>query len=77
MNKNKGHRACFCGRAADSAHHLHFLRILREDWGEFQNGIYVEGGRKHWKIRYYGIYIEIQQLVHNVIKMNLKSHENG
>ena len=24
MKKNKGNRACFCGRAADSAHHLHF-----------------------------------------------------
>ena len=21
--------------------------ILSEDWGEFQNGMYVEGGRKH------------------------------
>ena len=21
-----------------------------EDWGEFQNEIYVEGGRKHWNI---------------------------
>ena len=60
------------GRAADSAHHLHFLRILREDWGEFQSGIYVEGGRKHSKIRYYGIYIEVKQLGHNVIKMKLK-----
>ena len=26
------------GRAADSAHHLHFLRILREDWGEHLRG---------------------------------------
>ena len=25
MNKNKSHCACFCGSAADSAHHLHFL----------------------------------------------------
>ena len=24
MKKNKGNRACLCGRAADSAHHLHF-----------------------------------------------------
>ena len=30
-----------CGRAAESAHQMHFLRLLREDWGEFQNGIYA------------------------------------
>ena len=24
------------GRATPPAHHLHFLRILREDWGEFK-----------------------------------------
>ena len=23
---------------------MHFLRVLREDWGEFQNGMYMEGG---------------------------------
>ena len=37
-----------------------------------EGGIYVEGGRKHSKIRYYGIYIEVKQLGHNVIKMKLK-----
>ena len=32
MKKNKGHRACICGRAADSAYHLHFLhwKILKK-----------------------------------------------
>ena len=39
MKKNKGLRAYFCGRAADSAHHLHFLRFLKEDWGVFQRGM--------------------------------------
>ena len=77
MNKNKGHCACFCGSAADSAHHLHFLSVLIEDWGEFQSGMYVGGGRNHWKIRFYGIYIEIKQLGHNVIKMKLKCPESG
>ena len=24
-----------------------FLRFMREDWDEFQNGMYVEGERKH------------------------------
>ena len=48
MNK-KGHCACFCRSAADSAHHLHFLWVLIEDWGEFQSGMYVGGGRNHWK----------------------------
>ena len=24
-----------------------------EDWGEFQNEIYVEGGRKHWNIFFF------------------------
>ena len=76
MKKNKGHRACFGGRAAESAHHLHFLRFLREDWGDFQSGVYVEGGRKHWKIRFYGINIEIKQLGHNVLKIKLKCHES-
>ena len=33
-------------------HYLHFLRFLREDWGEFQSGMDVEGGRNHWKIRF-------------------------
>ena len=37
----------FCGRAAESAHQMHFLRFLREDWGEFQNGTYVKGERKY------------------------------
>ena len=41
---------------------MNFLRFLREDWGEFQNGMYVEGA----------IYIEISQLGQNVIKMALK-----
>ena len=36
----------FVGRAEESAHKLHFLRFLREEWGEFENGIYVEGGRR-------------------------------
>ena len=39
------------------------LQIVRTtciscSWGEFQNGMYVEGGRKHGKIRIYGIYID-------------------
>ena len=44
-----------------------------EDWGEFQNEIYVEGGRKHWNIFFfYRIYIDISQLGGNVIEMALK-----
>ena len=41
--KNGGHRTRFCGSAAESAHHMHFLRLLREDMGEFNNGMCVEG----------------------------------
>ena len=70
--KNGGHRTRFCGRAADSAHHMHFLRLLREDWGVFQNGVYVEAGKRQWIIRFFRIYIEISQLGRNVIKMVLK-----
>ena len=44
--KTRGHRTGFGGRAEESAHKLHFLRFLREEWGEFQNGIYVEGERR-------------------------------
>ena len=77
MNQHNGHRACFCGSAADSAHHLHFRWVLIEDWGEFQSGMYVGGGRNPWKIRFYGIYIEIKQLGHNLIKMNCKCPESG
>ena len=62
MKKNKGHRACFCGRAADIAHHLHFLRVLRENWGKFQSGMYVRVKESIEKIRFHGIYIEIKQL---------------
>ena len=35
--QNRGHRTRFCGRAATSAHQMHFLRFLRVDWGEFHN----------------------------------------
>ena len=45
--KNGGHRTRFCGRAAESAHQMHFLRFLREVWSEFQNRMYVKGGRKY------------------------------
>ena len=51
---------------------MHFLRLLRGNWGEFQNGMYLEGGRTHLKIRFYRIYIEISQLGRNVIKMALE-----
>ena len=70
--KNGGHSICFCGRAAESAHQMHFLRFLREDWGEFQSRMYVKGGRKYQKIRFYRIYIEISHLGHNVIKKAFK-----
>ena len=50
------------------------LGILSEDWNEFQNGMYMEGERKHWKIRSYAIYIEIKQLGHNVKEVNLECH---
>ena len=60
-NKNWGHRTRFCGRAAESVHQMHFLRFLRGNWGEFQNGIH-----------FYRIYIEISQLGRNVIKMALE-----
>ena len=56
---------------------MNFLRFLREDWGEFQNGMYVEGARKDFKkIRFYRIYIEISQLGQNVIKIALKWKSN-
>ena len=47
-----------------------FLRFLREDWGEFQNVMYVKGGRKYLKklIRFYRTYIEISHLGPSVIK---------
>ena len=28
---------------------MYFLQCLREDWGELQNGMCAEGGRKHLK----------------------------
>ena len=40
--------------------------------GRYQNGMYMEGGRKHYEIHFYRIYIETSQLGHNVIKMVLK-----
>ena len=46
--------------------------FLREDWGEFQNGMYVKGGRKYKKSRFYRIYIETSHLGHNVIKKAFK-----
>ena len=77
--KDKGHRTCFCGRAAESAHHL--TGIPWDFWVKtgtrFKtacNSLQVEGGRKHWKIRFYGIYIGISQLGRNMIKIKLKFH---
>ena len=46
-NKKWGHRIRFCGRAAESAHQMHFLLFLREHWGETQNRMYVKGGREY------------------------------
>ena len=71
-NKNGGHRTRFCGRAAESPHQMHHLRYLREDWGEFQNGMYVKGARKFEKIRFYRIYIEISHLGQCVVKKAFK-----
>ena len=45
--KNWGHHTRFRSRAAESAHQTHFLPFLREDWGKFQNGIYVKWERKY------------------------------
>ena len=46
-NKKWASPYSFCGRAAESAHQMHFLHFFREDWSDFQSGMYVEGGRKH------------------------------
>ena len=40
---------CFCVKAAESAHYQHSLRFLSEDWGDCQNGMYVEVGKKALK----------------------------
>ena len=40
---------CLCVKAAECAHHLHSLRFLSEDWGDCQNGMYVEVGKKALK----------------------------
>ena len=37
----------FAVELRESAHQMHFLRFLREDWGEFRNRMYVKGGRKY------------------------------
>ena len=44
---NRAYRTRFSSRTAENAHQMHFLRFLREDWGEFQNRMYVKGGRKY------------------------------
>ena len=46
---------------------MHFLQFLKEDWGAFQNVIYVKRGRKYLKNR-----IEISHLGHSVIKKAFK-----
>ena len=33
-------------RAAESEHQMYFLRFLRDDWGEIENGMCVKGERK-------------------------------
>ena len=33
-----------------------FLKSFERGLGVFQNGMYVEGGRTHWKIRFYRIH---------------------
>ena len=37
----------FAVELQNSAHQMHFLRVLREDWDEFQNRMYVKEGRKY------------------------------
>ena len=53
-----------------------FLTIFEREVGGFQNDMYVERGRKYWKIRFYGIYIEIKQygVGHNLIEVKLECH---
>ena len=46
---------------------MHFLQFLKEDWGAFQNVIYVKRGRKYLKN-----HIEISHLGHSVIKKAFK-----
>ena len=43
---SRGHRTRFCGSSAESAHQMHFLRFLREDWDEFHNRMYVKAKKK-------------------------------
>ena len=49
-----------------------FSPIIEKGLGEFRNGMYVEGGRRHEIILFFRICIEISQLGRNVIKMALK-----
>ena len=58
----------FCGIAAKSVHHLHFLRFLREDMGRVSKRYVCEREKKLLKSTFYRIYIEISHLRHNVIK---------
>ena len=46
---------------------MHFLQFLKEDWGAFQNVIYVKRGRKYLKN-----HIEKSHLRHSVIKKAFK-----
>ena len=73
MKKNKGDRACFSGRAADSAHHLHFLQLGRlSKW-------HVRG---RWKTALknsilWNLHGGKAIKTYNVIKLKLKGHESG
>ena len=44
---SRDHRTRFWDSSAESAHQMHFVRFLREDWDEFQNRMYVKAGRKY------------------------------
>ena len=49
-----------------------FSPIIEKGLGEFRNGMYVEGGRRHEIILFFRICMEISQLGRNVIRVALK-----
>ena len=48
-DKKGGSPYSFLRQSTESAHQMHFLWFLREDWDGFQNDMYVEGTKKTLK----------------------------
>ena len=77
MKKNKGNRACFCGRACRSCAPPTFLTIFEGGLGRVSKRHVRGRWKKAMKISILWNLTQLTQLGHSVTKMKLKCHESS